>query len=209
MNVLSLFLITVLFAPQAAFTRFTYCRDNSRGVYETQCSVLNADGTGEVRLKRRGLEEVQMVVALSPSGVQQFHNVIAATNNLADAGNYETRRRVADLGLKRLVLEMASGKKEARFNYSDLREVIALSTFFDALLNQHAVVFDLETAMRYERLTVPEKLDQIENELRSNRIADPPGLIPVLEKVERDARILQYARERAVEIKNKVASMKR
>jgi hypothetical protein len=77
------------------------------------------------------------------------------------------------------------------------------------LLNQHAIVFDLETAMRYERLTVPEKLDHIENEWRSNRIADPAGLIPVLEKVERDSRILEYARERALEIKNKVAATKR
>jgi hypothetical protein len=202
-------LLALFVVPQNTFTRFTYCRDTVRGVYESQCAFLTPDGAGEVRLKRRGLDEVQIPVALSSSGIKQLHSVIAATDYLADSSNYETKRRVADLGLKRLTLETDSGKREARFNYSDLKEVVALATFFDALLNQQAVVFDLETAMRYERLTVPEKLDLVENELRANRIADPHALIPVLEKVERDTRILQYARERAVEIKNRIAAARR
>jgi hypothetical protein len=209
MNVYGLILVGLLLVPQQSFTRFTYCRESARGVYETQCSSLAPDGSGEVRLKRRGLQEIKIPVNLSPSGTERFLGVIAATNNLADSANYESKRRVADLGVKRLVLETPSGEKSAQFNYSDLKEVTALSTFFDALLNQQAIVFDLETAMRYERLTVPEKLDLIESELRSNRIADPAGLIPVLERVERDERILEYARERAAEMKTKLLATKR
>jgi len=39
---------------------------------------------------------------------------------------------------------MPSGTREAEFNYSDLKEVNALSVFFDGLLNQQGINVDME-----------------------------------------------------------------
>jgi hypothetical protein len=134
----------------------------------------------------------------------KFLSVIAATNNLADGKNYETKRKVADLGRKHLSLEMPSGTREADFNYSDLKEVNALSAFFDGLLNQQTLSLDLENAIRFERLSVPQRLDQLEDELKSSRIGDPEGLAPLLEKIAQDQRVLDYARQHAEQIKNRL-----
>ena len=208
MNLLAI-LPVLLFAPQEPFSLFTYCRDAARGVYESQCLYIKPDGSGEMRFKRRGSAEVQQPVVLSASGRERFIAVIAATNHLENAANYESKRKVADLGRKRVVIDMPSGSRTAEFNYSDLKEVVALSTFFDALVNQQTLMFDLESALRFERLTVPERIDQIENELRANRIADPPGLVPLLEKVGQDQRVMDYARSQATELKDRLTAGKR
>lgn len=204
MNLAAILLFVMLQPAQESFTRFTYCREMPRGLYEKQCLGLAHDGTGEGQLKRRGSDPVQTSFTLSASGRAKFLSVIAATNNLADRKNYETRKKVADLGRKHLSLEMTSGTREADFNYSDLKEVNALSAFFDALLNQQTMVVDLENAVRYERLSVPARLELLESELKISRLGDPEALIPVLEKIAQDQRVLEYAREHAEQIKNRL-----
>jgi hypothetical protein len=201
---ITLLLIAFALLPlQAAFTQFTYCRDFPRGAYERQCVVLKADGTGEGHLKRRESDELKTAITLSSSGRLKFLSLIAATNNLQNGKNYESKRKVADLGRKHLSLEMTSGTREAEFNYSDLKEVNALATFFDGLLNQQTMMQDLESATRYERLSVPQRLEQLEGELKIGRIGDPEGLVPLLDKIIQNDQILQYAREYAQQIKTR------
>lgn len=203
-------LLSVLFVtlPQASFTRFTYCREMARGVYEKQCVTLAPDGTGQSQMKRRGSNQVDSPLKLSPGGREKLLATIASTNYLENAKDFESKRKVADLGRKRLTLEMPSGTREADFNYSDLKEVNALAVFFDGLLNQQAFVFDLENAVRYERLSVPERLDQLDKEIASGRIGDPAALAPLLERIVQDDRIMNYARENAQRMRGRVLTTK-
>jgi hypothetical protein len=208
MKLIGILLLLVLQTPQASFTRFTYCRETPRGLYERQCINLASDGTGQSQLKRRGSDQVDTPVALSVSGRTKFLAVIAGTNNLENRQNYETKRKVADLGRKHLTLEMTSGNREADFNYSDLKEVNALATFFDGLLNQQTIALDLDSAIRYERLSVPQRLEQLDGELKAGRIGDPEGLIPLLDKITQDQRVLDYARENAQKLRNRISTGK-
>jgi hypothetical protein len=205
-----LLLAGVLFqVPRESFTLFTYCREfPSNGIYERQCVQLNPDGAGTSRLKRRDVEETSSPVSLSPSAQEKLLSLLRATRNLADRQKYESKRSVANLGRKHLTLEIGSEKREAEFNYSDLKEVNALSTFLDALLNQQTLVADLEIAAQYERLSVPERLQQLESELRVGRVGDPPGLVPALDKIIQNERILAYAREQAQRLKSQVLTSK-
>jgi len=204
MTLAAILLLVILQPQQEPFTRLTYCREMPRGLYEKQCLAVTPDGAGESQLKRRGSDQVQSTFTLSSSGRAKLLSVIAATNNLEDGKNYETKKKVADLGRKHVSLEMSSGTREADFNYSDLKEVNALSAFFDGLLNQQTLTLDMETAIRYERLSVPERLDQLESELKVSRIGDPEALIPLLDKIAQDQRVLDYARQHAEQIKNRL-----
>jgi hypothetical protein len=197
--------ILSLLAPQE-FSRFSYCRNNSRGPFEVQCVTLDAAGRGEVRFKRRGADEISVNIQLSPGAQDRYLAIIAATDNLEQGDSYESNRRVADLGLKTLVLEMPEGRREAKFNFSTRKEVTDLVTFFDGLINQETLGFDIDTALQFERLSIPQRLDDIENELRANRISDPPRLIPVLEKIEQDERLVNFARTRAGRLKEQILS---
>lgn len=201
-------LLLLVFQPPADFTRFTYCREFPSGLYEKQCIALNPDGSGESRTKPRGAEESQSALTLSPAGREKFLSVIAATRNLADREKYETKKKVASLGRKRVTLEMASETREADFNYSDFKEVNALATFFDGLLNQEALIVDIRMAAQYQRLTIPEHLDRLESDLKAGRIGDPPGLIPTLDRLIDDSRILDYARQHAQKLKSQILTSK-
>src|SRR6185436_19187918 len=77
-----LFPIVLLLLQSDAFSRFTYCREMSRGPYELQCVDLNPAGQGMVRFKRRGAAEIKVNVALSASARDRFVAAVAATNNL-------------------------------------------------------------------------------------------------------------------------------
>ena len=204
MNLVISFLLLAFLPPQQTFNRFVYCREFPSGVFEKQCLDLKPDGTGQSRFKRRGSEEASSVLNLSANGREKFLSVVAATRNLADREKYESKRKVANLGRKHITLEMGSETREAEFNYSDLKEVNTLTTFFDGLINQQVLISDLEMALQYERLSIPERLDQLEGEIKSGRIADPQSLIPVLDKIVQNERVVDYARNHAQQLKSQL-----
>ena len=205
MTLLSLFLSFFL---QADFSSFSFCRENSRGPFEIQCVQLDAEGKGEANFKRRGADKIAASVQLSPAARDRFKAVLSATNNLNGAEKYESGRKVADLGKKRLTLVTPEGTKEAVYNFSERKEVTELTAFFEAVLNQQTIGFDLDNAIQFDRLSVPKRLDQIEIELKSNRIADPDSLILLLEKIEADPRVMNYARDHAGRIKRQIQNRK-
>ncbi len=192
----------------ADFTSFSYCHENTRGPYEVQCIQLDAEGKGEIKFKRREAETVNVPIQLSPPGRDRFLVVLAGTNYLDHPETFESGRRIANLGAKRLTIEMPSGKREGTFNYSMRKDVIELSTFFENLINQETMSFDMSNAIQFDRLSVPKRLDQVENELKANRIADPERLISVLATIEADQRLMNYARTQAGKIKNQIQNRK-
>jgi len=201
-------LALILLSPQQPFTQFTYCRQNPSGSFESLCIQLDPEGNGEARFKRVDDDALRRSVTLSQSGKAQYLSVLSATKYLADSKNYESKRKVADLGLKHLTLESASGRREAEFNYSDLKEVNALVSFFESLLTQEALVVDLEWAVKFDPLGIPDRLDQIDRVMKSSRFADPKNLTEVLDIVDRDDHIVNYARSHARELKARLALIK-
>jgi hypothetical protein len=193
----------------ADFSSFTYCHENTRGPYEMQCIQLDAEAKGEVKFKRRQAETVNVSIQLSPAGRDKFLSVLSATSYLDHPETFESGKKIADLGAKHLTVELPSGKREATFNFSMRKDVTDLAAFFEGLINQETLGFDISTAMQFDRLSIPKRLEQVENELRSNRIGDPERLIPMLEKIEGDRQIMNYARTQAGKIKKQIQTVKK
>jgi len=187
----------------ADFTSFTYCHQNARGPFELQCIQLDPSAKGEVKFKRREAETVTLPLQLSDAARDKFIALLSSTN-WEHPETFESGRKIADLGAKHLTLETAAGKREATFNYSLRKDVTELSAFFEGLINQETLGFDLQNAMNFEKLSIPKRLEFVQNELKSNRIADPEGLIPLLEKIETDQQIMNYARTQAGKIKKQI-----
>ena len=202
-------ILLFFYLPLADFTNFTYCHENTRGPYEIQCIQLDAEAKGEVKFKRRQAETVNMSIQLSPPAREKFIALLAATNYLDHPETFESGKKIADLGPKRLTIEMPGGSREATFNYSLRKDVTELSAFFEGLINQETLGFDIRNAMQFEKLSIPKRLEQIENELKANRIADPDRLIPMLEKIEADQQIVNYARMQAGRIKKRIQTAAR
>jgi len=205
---ISAFILTFLLAF-ADFSSFTYCHDNTRGPYETQCVRLDAEAKGEITFKRRQAETVNQPIELSAAAREKFASLLMATNYLEHPDTFESGRKIADLGAKHLTIEMPSGKRDGTFNFSLRKDIMDLSNFFEALINQETLSFDITNAMQFERLSIPKRLEQMENELRANRIADPERLISLLDKIEKDQQIMNYARTQASKIKKQIQTAKK
>jgi len=199
----------ILLLTLADFSSFSYCHENTRGPYEVQCIQLDAAAKGDIKFKRRQADTVELPFELSPSAREKFLSLLAATNYLENPETFESGKKIADLGKKRLTVETPSGKREGTFNYSLRKDITDLSTFFENLINQETLSFDIVTAMQFERLSVPKRLEQLENEFKANRIADPERLIPVLEKIENDQQIVNYARTQAGRLKKQIQAPKK
>jgi hypothetical protein len=204
-------MITAVFALflVADFTSFTYCHENSRGPYELQCIQFDPNAKGEVKFKRREAETVTVTIQLSDPARDRFLALLAGTNDLDHPETFESGKKIADLGAKHLTLEMAGGKREATFNYSLRKDVTELQNFFEGLINQETLVFDVQNAMKFEKLSMPKRLERIETEIKSNRVSDPERLIPLLEKIESDQQIMNYARTQAAKIKKEIQASKK
>jgi hypothetical protein len=199
----------LLLAPaQQDFTKFTYCRESANGQFEMLCIELDPSAVGQARFKRRDDDELKFAISLSPGGKNQFISALSGTKFLEKASTYESKRKVADLGKKHLTLEMPSGRREAEFNYSEMKDVNALVTFFEGLIMQEAIAIDLGWARQFDRLGIPERLDQLENVLKQGRIADPKSMVEVLALIDRDEHIVNYARVHARELSEKITSGK-
>jgi hypothetical protein len=198
----SVFLFSLL--ALADFSSFTYCHDNTRGLYESQCVRLDANAKGEITFKRRQADTVNLPIELSAAALEKFVSLLSATNFLEHPETFESGKKIADLGAKRLTIETPSGKREGTFNYSLRKDITDLSTFFENLLNQETMAFDINNAIQFERLSIPKRLEQVQGELKANRIADPERLVPMLERIEKDAQIMNYARAEAGKIKKQI-----
>ena len=201
-------LLLMLTPAQPNFTKFTYCRESASGQFEMLCIELDPSATGEVRFKRKDDDDLKFEITLSPTGKNQFIGALAGTKYLEKASTYESRRKVADLGKKHLTLEMPSGRREAEFNYSDLKDVNALVTFFEGLIMQEAIAIDLRWALQFDRLGIPERLDQLENVLKQGKIVDAKSMVDVLDMIDRDEHVVNYARVHARELSEKISSGK-
>jgi hypothetical protein len=196
-------------APRDLFTRFLYCHDFSRGLYENQCVELNSDGSGRVRYKLRdNAEEVTADLVLSTPAFDRFFSALVRTKFLAAGATYESKRKVGDLGLKRLAVDVPEGRREATFNYSELKEVRDLAEFFDGLLNQELAVIRLEAALKYQRLGIPDNLEFIAGEIQANRVVDNERLAAAMEKVQNDNKVLDSARETARRLRTQLLRKK-
>jgi hypothetical protein len=147
---------------------------------------------------------IEVPFEFSTEGEQTFRDLLEETHYLEEAERYESGRNVANLGTKTIVAQGPWGTREAVFNYSTIREAAALSTFFERLIAQEMLLFDIDVALQFDRLGIPGRLDLIEREIRSKRLSDPGRVIGVLDKIAGDQRLVNYARTTATRLREEL-----
>ena len=155
-------------------------------------------------LTYKDADTVDVELRLSPSGTRRFVDLLAETDYLADAETYDSGREVLSLGLKTMKLEGPRGNRESAFYLPEPPEAAALSRFFDRLISQELLLLDIESALLFDRLGIPGRLDQIEKDLERDRLADAPRLIPMLERIGADSGVVNYARTTAIRLKEAI-----
>ena len=109
----------------------------------------------------------------------------------------DVHRRIADLGQKTFRYEKDGEAHETHYNYTLNRPATQLALVFEGLFLEQRDFMDLEQKLKYDRLGVNDSLRQFEMDLAQQAIPEPDQLLPVLDRIGADTRVVEVARQRA------------
>ena len=109
----------------------------------------------------------------------------------------DVHRRIADLGEKTLRYEKGGEVHEANYNYTLNRSATQLALIFEGLFQQQRDLTLLEQRLKYDRLGVNDALHQFEDDLGQRTLPEPERLLPVLDRIAADSRVVEVARQLA------------
>jgi hypothetical protein len=185
----------------AAEMKFGYKFENQRFYIPLIEIDLNAKGEGELRFKRGESDEViDLKLKLLPETVARIRELYEKTRFLESDETYQDKKDHSNLGWVTLTVSAGERQRSARFNYTPNLEIKAVADIFRALANQQMDLFDIETALQYQPLDVPGKIEALDNDLRLERIAEPAQLIPMLRDIAKNDSAPLIARNHAKRI---------
>jgi len=181
--------------------KFGYKFENQRFYIPLIEIDLNAKGEGELRFKRGESDEIiDLKLKLLPETVTRIRELYDKARFLETDENYQDKRDHSNLGWVTLTLSAGERQRSARFNYTPNLDIKQVAEIFRALANQHTDLFDIETALQYQPLDVPGKIEVLESDLKLERIAEPLQLIATLQEIAKNDTAPLIARNHAKRI---------
>jgi hypothetical protein len=108
------------------------------------------------------------------------------------------------MGHKTLTYEDGGRVSRVEYNYTENRTAQELVEQFEkmSMVEQH--IPHLEYALQYDRLNVANELRSIQIELDEKDLVEPELLIPTLEKIAKNPRLLHLAQVRAQDLLKRI-----
>jgi hypothetical protein len=181
--------------------KFAYKFENQRFYIPLIEIDLNGKGEGELRFKRGESDEIiDLKLKLLPETVARLRELYDKTRFLESDESYQDKRDHSNLGWVTLSLSAGGRERSARFNYTPNLDIKQVADIFRALANQQTDLFDIETALQYQPLDVPGKLEVLEGDLRLERIAEPQQVVATLQEIAKNDTAPLIARNHAKRI---------
>jgi len=133
---------------------------------------------------------------VSPPVVKKLFELAAQLNHFNGA-DLDIKRRIANLGQKTFRYEGPEGNFEVTFNYTTNVAGSQLHQLFEGLARQQDHLSNLQRRLRFDRLGVNDALISFEADYNRKIIPEPETLLPVLEQIANDSRVVDIARQRA------------
>ena len=194
-------------APHRAFDATNAPAENSaaqitfRKVFKTSYPEfveikINQAGSGTYDIRQLDEDPNPQPFEVSPPLAQRIFALAARLNNFQNV-DLEVHRRLANLGAKTLLYEKGAEKHETDFNYTLDDTATQLVNIFEGLARQTTDLSDLVRTMRYDHLGVNDVLLQIERDYNNKLLPEPERLLPTLDQLAADDKLVDIARARA------------
>ena len=179
----------------------------SRGDYPFSSIELDQSGNGQFRFQKSESALITVDFHINRSKVVLLYNLFLQSSFLNESKNFTSPRKVADLGMKTIRFETGKQTREVTFNFTEDKNLREINDFFENLDEQEKFLFELELALKHDRLGIPKRLDFLERELKANRIVAPERFRPILEKISEDDSLINLARKEARKLLNKISKL--
>jgi hypothetical protein len=157
---------------------------------------INQAGSGTYDIRQLDEDPNPQPFEVSPPLAQRIFALAAKLNNFQNV-DLEVHRRLANLGAKTLLYEKGAEKHETDFNYTLDDTATQLVNIFEGLSRQTTDLSDLVRTMRYDHLGVNDVLLQIERDYNNKLLPEPERLLPTLDQLAADDKLIDIARARA------------
>ncbi|MCL6480449.1 MAG: hypothetical protein K6U02_01860 [Firmicutes bacterium] len=157
---------------------------------------IRADGSASFDIRRLDDEPLPRPFTISPELTHKLFE-LAAQLNYFEGLELDVKRRIAHLGTKTFRYEADGRAHETSFNYTLNATANQLLKLFEGLGRQLEHMQSLERSLRYDRLGINDALLRLEADLNRNLLPEPTRLVPLLETIAADDRIIEIARQRA------------
>ena len=179
----------------------------SRGGYPFSSIELDQTGAGIFRFQKLDDKLVTVDFQISRSKVLSVYNLFLQANFLNESKNFTSERKVADLGMKTIRFETGKQQRDVTFNYTEDKTLKEINDFFENLAEQEKLLFEMELALKHDRLGILKKLDFLERELNANRVLAPERFRPILKRISEDDSLINLARKEARKLLGKISKM--
>ena len=140
---------------------------------------------------------------VSPALATKLFQMAAELKNF-DGQDLDVKRKLANLGAKTFRYEDGNKASEVTYNYTLNQTAQQLQVIFEGLGRQQEHLQLLQHRLRFDRLGVNDALLKFEVDLNKKGIPEPERLLPVLEQIAADTRVVEIARQRARAISERV-----
>jgi hypothetical protein len=150
----------------------------------------------------------------APRPVQISAGTTARIFSLAQSLNYfrsldlNSHHKVANMGLKTLTYDADKEINQVQYNYTENRTAEQLTDMFEKIGNVEERIAQLEYAMKYDHLSLPQALRQIQEGMDDHNFVEAALMIPTLEKISTNPRFMHVAQSRAQEIVQRIRENK-
>jgi hypothetical protein len=189
-------------------SHFVWKKDSSRGLLESYGVELDGNGNGQFYFNKRNEDQIKLPVTLRPSAIEALRGLFQKADFLNESKDFVSQRKVADMGLKTVRFATGSKQREVTYNYTEDRGLQDITTFFENLCQQERALFEMDLALKYDRLGIPKKLDELDSSLNAKRVVAPERFAPVLEKIYADQTLMNLARKEAKKLLARIEKMK-
>ncbi len=162
---------------------------------------ISVDSTGVATYEGRKLDDppAPRTLRLTEQTTRRIFDLAARLGNFED-GDLESHKKVANLGKKTLAYDDGAKNHQAVFNYTQRRDAQELTDIFERISTVAQHIATLEYSIKYDHLSLPAQLRQIQADLERRALTDPELLAPTLEKIVNNPRFLHLAQTRAQNI---------
>ena len=157
---------------------------------------VTAAGTGTYDIRQLDEEPNPQRFEIGAPLAKQIFDLVQKLRYF-DGIDINIHRRIANLGQKTFRYDRGGVTHQVSFNYTLDPFATQLLGIFEGLSRQESDIADLKRTMRYDRLGVNDVLLRIEKDYKQKLLPEPARLLPALDQLAADERIIDIARDRA------------
>jgi len=166
---------------------------------------VNEPGSGTYDIRQLDEDPNPHTLEVGAALAQRIFQLAAMLHNFQGA-SLDVHRRIANLGQKTFRYDKGSESYEVTFNYTLNDSATQLQDIFEGIAREESDLADLQRTMKYDRLGVNDVLMQVEGDYGKKLLPEPERLLPTLDQIASDEKIIDIARERARTLASRIRS---